>query len=73
MDDFARVMVVDGKKERLQALWESVDERGYLVSSFNSGADALDALREQRYDVLLLDLDKLDVDVIAFLNKVLEV
>lgn len=73
MDDFARVMVVDGKKERLQALWESVDERGYLVSSFNSGADALDALREQRYDVLLLDLDMLDVDVIAFLNKVLEV
>ena len=37
MDDFARVLVVDGEEERLRALWESMDERGYLVSGLKSG------------------------------------
>lgn len=73
MDDFARVLVVDGEEERLRALWESMDERGYLVSGFNSGMEALEALKEQRCDILLLDLEIPDINGIELLNKALEV
>lgn len=72
MDDLARVVVVDGKEEHVPTLWKSIDERGYVVTAFKSGADALEALKEQRCDVLLLDLDMPDIDGIVFLNKVLE-
>ena len=73
MDDFARVLVGDGEEERLRVLWESMDERGYLVSGFNSGMEALEALKEQRCDILLLDLEIPDINGIELLNKALEV
>ncbi|NLW44432.1 MAG: response regulator [Syntrophomonadaceae bacterium] len=73
MADRTPVLVVDGEEERLRALWESMDEQGYVVFGFNSGAEALEALEKQRCDVLLLDLGIPDVDGLKILNRALEV
>ena len=60
-------------KKSVYAPVESMDERGYLVSGFNSGMEALEALKEQRCDILLLDLEIPDINGIELLNKALEV
>ncbi|MDD4237447.1 MAG: PAS domain S-box protein [Desulfotomaculaceae bacterium] len=51
-----RVLVVDDEVELMTVLCETLNEREYEAFGFTSGADALKALQEQDFDLLLTDL-----------------
>lgn len=73
MTNLARVLVVDDEFELMTALCESLREQGYAASGFTSGVDALQALHEQDYDLLLLDLMMPKMDGIEVLRKALKI
>lgn len=52
-----RVLVVDGSKADRQFLRRVVSYLGHQVSTADGGAQALEELRKQPFDVVLLDLD----------------
>ena len=51
-----RVLIVDDEVELVQALVERLDLRGIAAVGVNSGAEALERLQSDTFDVLLLDV-----------------
>jgi DNA-binding NtrC family response regulator len=51
-----RVLIVDDEPELVQALVERLDLRGITAVGVNSGAEALERLQTDAFDVLLLDV-----------------
>jgi response regulator RpfG family c-di-GMP phosphodiesterase len=68
-----KVLVVDDETELITALCDRLEKRGYEPSGFPSGEEALPALREQDFDVLLTDLMMPEMDGITLLRAGLEV
>ncbi len=56
MTKLGRVLVVDDEVELMTILCETLNEREYEAFGFTSGADALKALQEQDFDLILTDL-----------------
>jgi len=65
----SRVLVVDDEIKLMTALSEILNENGYEVFGFSSCTDALKALDEQDFDLLLLDLMMPEMDGIEFLKE----
>jgi len=65
----SRVLVVDDEAELMAALCETLNEKGYEALGFTSGDDALKALKEQDFDLLLPDLMMPEMDGIKFLKE----
>lgn len=63
------IMVVDDEAELLTALCETLNEKGYQALGFTFCTDALKALKEQEFDLLLLDLMMPEMDGIEFLKE----
>ncbi len=57
MNRTIRVLVVDDEKLLRDILRAQLSKRGFEASSATSGLEALDALRDADYDVVLLDLN----------------
>ena len=53
----ARILVVDDEPALLDVLREHLVTEGYVVETRNTGAAAIAAIREQRFDAVLLDLN----------------
>jgi diguanylate cyclase (GGDEF)-like protein len=62
-----RVLIIDDEAPQMQALCETLQDRGYETTGFTSGAKALQALHETRFDLLLTDLMMPEMDGIALL------
>ena len=71
--DSGRLLIVDDERESLDPVCELLQKCGYMVDGYTSCDDALSALREERYDLLLTDLVMPDMDGITLLTKALEV
>jgi signal transduction histidine kinase len=69
----ARLLVVDDEARQMTALCDTLRDEGYEVSGFSSGPAALDALREQSFDLLLTDLMMPGMDGITLLRAAHEV
>ncbi|WP_424530892.1 response regulator transcription factor [Sphaerisporangium viridialbum] len=54
--DVARLLVVDDEPALREALQSSLEFEGYKVGLAEDGAEALDALGRERYDLVLLDV-----------------
>jgi len=52
----AAILVVDDEREILRALQRSLTAHGYRVVTATNGEDALDAIAQQRPDLMVLDL-----------------
>ena len=65
----SRIMVVDDELELLDALCETLKEIGYQALGFTFCTDALKALKEQEFDLILLDLMMPEMDGIEFLKE----
>ena len=52
----AKLLIVDDERLHLQALCDTLQQEGFATSGFTSGKDALQALRDQEFDLLLTDL-----------------
>ena len=68
-----RLLVVDDEVELMTALCQMLTEYGYEAAGFTSGKDALEALKEQDFDLLLADLMMPEMDGITLLRLGLEI
>jgi two-component system, OmpR family, KDP operon response regulator KdpE len=53
----ARILVVDDEPQIRRVLRATLVARGYVVSDARSGEEALDKLREEKFDLVLLDMN----------------
>jgi signal transduction histidine kinase len=65
-----RLLIVDDEAAQVQALCETLTAEGYSTTGFTSVAEALDALRAGKFDIVLTDLTMPQMDGIAFLRAV---
>jgi PAS domain S-box-containing protein len=68
-----QILVVDDEVELKNALVEMLNEQGYTALGCTSGTEALSALREQNFDVLLSDLMMPEMDGVTLLGRALEI
>jgi DNA-binding NtrC family response regulator len=68
-----RLLVVDDEVELMRALGEGLSGHGYQVTGVTAGADALEALREGGYEVMLSDLMMPGLDGIQLLRQALAI
>jgi PAS domain S-box-containing protein len=68
-----RLLVVDDEVEILTPLCDLLSEWGYEVTEFTRGKDALKALKEQKFDLLLADLVMPEMDGIELLKEALKI
>jgi two-component system sensor histidine kinase/response regulator len=64
----ARLLIVDDESLQMKALADTLSIEGYATTGFTSAQRALDALREQEFDLLLTDLQMPEMDGIALLT-----
>ena len=69
----ARLLIVDDEAPLLRALCDTLEHEGYLTQGFTSGREAIAALREQSFDLLLTDLTMAELDGIALLRACREI
>jgi len=69
----ARVLIVDDEAALMRALCDTLHERGYQTAGFTAPAAALDALREEAFDLLLTDLSMPGMDGVALLAAALKI
>ena len=69
----AKLLIVDDERLHLQALCDTLQQEGFATSGFTSGKDALQALRDQEFDLLLTDLRMPEMDGISLLRAALEI
>jgi len=64
---------VDDEAPLLRALCDTLKHEGYLTQGFTSGHEAIAALQEQSFDLLLTDLTMPELDGIALLRACREI
>ena len=66
------VLVIDDERVICDACQLVLSEEGHAVTSAGTGADGLAAIRQEAYDVVLLDMKLPDMDGMDILNTVLK-
>jgi two-component system sensor histidine kinase/response regulator len=69
----ARILIVDDEKPQMEALCNTLRDEGYATIGFTSANQALAALREQPFDLLLTDLMMPEMDGITLLRNAVEI
>ena len=67
------LLILDDEVELMRALCESLAEEGFATRGFSRPAEAIDALRDGAFDLLLSDLMMPEMDGIGVLRQALEV
>lgn len=67
-----RVLIVDDEQELVTALVERLDIRGIDAEGVHNGTDALEQIREQDFDVVLLDLKMPGMDGLEVIRRMHE-
>jgi DNA-binding NtrC family response regulator len=65
-----KVLLVDDEEEFVETLAERMRTRGMEVATTNSGADALERVDEEDFDVVVLDLKMPGIDGIEALKRI---
>src|SRR5450759_4268762 len=71
--NIGKILVVDDEVELKNILVEALTSQGYEVSGFTDGEEALAALRQEAFDVLLADLMMPGMDGIMLLRESLQI
>ncbi len=64
-----RVMIVDDEKIALRSIERALSKEGYLVVSANSGAEAIEKLKETEFDIVITDLIMGEIDGHAVIKE----
>ena len=67
-----RILVVDDEKDICNIIDDFLTADGHIIKTVNSGAEAIEQIRKEQFDLVLSDLampDKTGYDVITALNK----
>ncbi len=65
-----KVLLVDDEEEFVETLAERMRTRGMEVSTSNSGADALELVDDEDFDVVVLDLKMPGIDGLDALQRI---
>lgn len=65
-----RVLIVDDEKELVTTLVERLDMRGINAEGANNGAEGLERIKDQDFDVVLLDLKMPGMDGLEVIRRV---
>jgi len=68
-----KLLIVDDEAAQMTALCNTLGQQGYSPTGFTSANQALEALRQQEFDLVLTDLMMPEMDGIALLRAVLEI
>ncbi len=68
----ARILIVDDETAHVRALCDTLRDQGYETTGFTSGEDALRALQEKPFELLLTDLMMPGMDGVALLAQALK-
>jgi putative nucleotidyltransferase with HDIG domain len=68
-----KILIVDDEVELTSALCEMLTKQGYITQGFTNGEEALAALKDNYFDVLLVDLMMPEIDGITLLKKALAI
>lgn len=71
--ELGRLLIVDDEIDLMTSLREILSGAGYEAVGFTSGKEALEALKEQEFDLLLTDLDMPEMDGIALMRAALRI
>lgn len=71
-DSKQRILLIDDEKDILEVIGYFLKKEGYLVSVAESGAEALEKMQEQSFDVVICDYLMPKMDGIALLQKLRE-
>ena len=66
----AKILLVDDEKVFTDNMSRLLNTRGYRSTGVNSGQDAIDILRQDRFDVVVLDLKMPGLDGIETLREI---
>src|SRR6476660_6683848 len=69
----AKLLIVDDEVALMTALCNTLQNEGYATTGFASAREALAALREQTFDLVLSDLMMPELDGITLLRTALEI
>ncbi len=69
MSDKAKILVVDDEISIVEVLKALLSREGYEVSTASDGEEALDQLREDKYDLMISDIRMQPMDGIALLRE----
>src|SRR5688500_10259329 len=72
MEPLGSLLVVDDSEANRDMLSRRLQRRGYAVSTAGGGREALELVRANRYDVILLDLMMPDIDGMQVLRTLRE-
>lgn len=67
--DFKRLLIVDESKEETDILYDTLNKRGFQVTTLQSGLDAYNLLKNDQFDCIILDLKLKDISGLELLNK----
>jgi two-component system, OmpR family, KDP operon response regulator KdpE len=66
----ARMLVVDDEPQIRRVLRSALTKQGYVVADARSGEDALQKVRAERYDLIILDRNKPGMDGLAACREI---
>src|SRR6266700_30308 len=72
-EPIARLLIVDDEAAQMKALHDTLESEGYRAIGFTSARAALEAIREQPFDLALTDLMMPEMDGVAFLRAAFEI
>jgi len=64
----SRILIVDDEAPQMRALCDTLKDQGYETTGFTRGENALEALKETKFELLLADLMMPGLDGIALLR-----
>jgi two-component system, response regulator, stage 0 sporulation protein F len=65
-----RILLVDDEEHIRLLFKEELEEEGYLIDTAANGFEALDKLRENRFDLVVLDIKMPGMDGIQTLSEI---
>jgi two-component system sensor histidine kinase/response regulator len=68
----AKLLIVDDEASQMKALCDTLEHEGYSTTGFTSANQALQALRELKFDLLITDLMMPEMDGITLFQAALE-
>jgi len=71
-NEHTSILILDDEPIVSKRLKPSLEKKGYVVETFTSSADALNRVREHRFDIVVTDLKMEGVDGMQFLTEVKE-
>ena len=71
-DSKQRILLIDDERDILEVIGYFLKREGYEVSAAESGAEALELMKEQSFDVVICDYLMPKMDGISLLKKIRE-